>query len=211
MPLEYVVHMCWLKCDANMRAFLERFANTDPSATEAEFAMSGYSFAVAGVETIGRDGRFDNDEQMQHMVHLLLDPMRARRLLDEADALEAQRFAHGVEGPAPPAAVGADGEEDQEEEEEEEEGDMELLDEEEGWPGGGGISGEEEEEEEEEGDMESQVATMGDDEGEEAGVVQKALQFNDGEPDAEPAPKRAKTEELHHTYTYIYIYIYAYI
>ena len=172
--------------------------------------MSGYLFAVAGVEAIDADGRFDNDEQMQHMVHLLLDPMRARRLLDEADALEAQRFAHGVEGPAPPAAVGADGEEDQEEEEEEE-GDMELLDEEEGWPGGGGISGEEEEEEEEEGDMESQVATMADDEGEEAGVVQKALQFNDDEPDAEPAPKRAKTEELHHTYTYIYIYIYAYI
>ena len=103
--------MCWLKCDANMRAFLERFANTDPSATEAEFAMSGYSFAVAGVETIGRDGRFYNDDQMQHMVHLLLEPLRARRLLDEADALEAQRFA---------AAVGADGEEDQEEEEEEE-------------------------------------------------------------------------------------------
>jgi hypothetical protein len=184
--------MCWLKCDANMRAFLERFANTDPSATEAEFAMSGYSFAVAGVETIGRDGRFYNDDQMQHMVHLLLEPYRARRLLDEADALEAQRFA---------AAVGADGEEDQEEEEEEdeeeeEEGDMELLDEEEGWPGGGGISGEEEEEEEEEeGDMELQVATMGDDEGEEAGVVQKALQFNDDEPDAEPAAKRAKTEE----------------
>ena len=69
--------MCWLKCDANMRAFLERFANTDPSATEAEFAMSGYSFAVAGVETIGRDGRFYNDDQMQHMVHLLLEPYRA--------------------------------------------------------------------------------------------------------------------------------------
>ena len=165
--------------------------------------MSGYLFAVAGVEAMGADGRFDNDEQMQHMVHLLLEPMRARRLLDEADALEAQRF--GVEGPAPPAAVGADGEQ---EDEEEEEGDIwfDAEEEEEGFVDTGGIHGEEEEEEEE-GDMELQVATMDEDEGEEEGVVQKALQFNDDEPDAEPAAKRAKTEELHHTYTYIYIYL----
>ena len=49
--------------------------------------MSGYLFAVAGVEAMSADGRFDNDEQMQHMAHLLLEPRRARRLLDEADAL----------------------------------------------------------------------------------------------------------------------------
>ena len=79
----------------------------------------GYLFAVAGVEDIKADGRFYNDPQMQHMVHLLLAPRRAQRLLAEADALEAQRF--GIEGPAPPAAVGADGEQ---EEEEEEEGDI---------------------------------------------------------------------------------------
>ena len=102
-PIAHVWCMCWLKCD---RQLLLRGLQTHTrgSATEAK-AMSGYLFAVAGVEAMSADGRFDNDEQMQHMVHLLLEPRRARRLLDEADALEAQRFAHGVEGPAPPAAV----------------------------------------------------------------------------------------------------------
>ena len=40
-----------------MRAIVERFVNTRPSATEAETMQSGFLFAVAGVESIGADGR----------------------------------------------------------------------------------------------------------------------------------------------------------
>ncbi len=170
---------------AQVTALVERFANTRPSATEAEAMQSGYLFAVAGVEAIGADGRFYNDPQMQYMAHLLLDPRRAQSLLDEADALEARRF--GVEGPAPPAAVGADGEQ---EDEEEEEGDIwfDAEEEEEGFVDTGGIHGEEEEEEEE-GDMDLPIAN--EEEGEVEGVVQKTLQFDEDVP--EPAAKRAKS------------------
>jgi hypothetical protein len=141
--------------------------------------QSGYSFAVAGVESMDADGGFCNNPLMQHMVHLLLEPRRAQSLLAEADALEARRF--GVEGPAPPAAVGADGEQ---EDEEEEEGDIWFdAEEEEGFVDTGGIHGEEEEEEEEEGDMDLPIAN--EEEGEVEGVVHKALQFDDDVP--EPA------------------------
>ena len=87
-PIAHVWCMCWLKCD---RQLLLRGLQTHryPSATEAEAMQSGYSFAVAGVEGMDADGGFCNNPLMQHMVHLLLEPRRARRLLDEADALEA--------------------------------------------------------------------------------------------------------------------------
>ena len=171
---------------AQVTALVERFANTRPSATEAEATQSGYLLAVAGVEGMDADGRFYNNPQMQYMVHLLLDPRRAQSLLDEADALEAQRF--GVEGPAPPAAVGADGEQ---EDEEEEEGDIwfEAEEEEEGFVDTGGIHGEEEEEEEEEGDMDLPIANAK--EGDVERVVRKALQFHEDVP--EPDAKRAKS------------------
>ena len=174
-----------------MRAIVERFVNTRPSATEAETMQSadGFLFAVAGVEDIGADGSFINNPSLQLMVHTLIDPMRAEILLDAADAIEARRA-----GVATPVHVGPDSQQDDDEDEEDEDDEefgpvhwyhhAEEEEEEEGFVDAGGIHGEEDEGEED-GDMDSRI-TNEEDEGMK-GVARKALQF-----DEEPSAKKTK-------------------
>ncbi len=179
-----------------MRAIVERFVNTRPSATEAETMQSadGFLFAVAGVEDIGADGSFINNPSLQLMVHALIDPMRAEILLDAADAIEARRA--GVATPFTPVHVGPDSQQDDDEDEEDEDdeefgpvhwyhhAEEEEEEEEEGFVDAGGIHGEEDEGEED-GDMDSRI-TNEEDEGMK-GVARKALQF-----DEEPSAKKTK-------------------
>ena len=199
------MHAC---AGSSVTALVERFANTHPSATEAEAMQSGFLFAVAGVDAIGADGRFINNPSLQLMVHLLIDPMRAQMLLDATDVVEARLL--GVATPA--VHVGPDSQQDDEEdsddgyvhgiimqeEEQEEEADEEAEEEEEGFVDTGG-----------EEDEDLSIANEEDVEVE--GVVRKAMNF-----DEEPAAKGVKRlyaqiEELE-SYIYIYIYtIYAYI
>jgi hypothetical protein len=177
-----------------VRAIVERFVNTRPSATEAETMQSadGFLFAVAGVEDIGADGSFINDPALQLMVHALIDPMRAEILLDAANAIEA-RLA-GVATPATPVHVDSIyiDDEDEEDEDDEEFGPVHWYhhaeeaeeEEEEGFVDDGGIHGEEDEGEED-GDMDSPIANEED--GGMEGVTRKSLQF-----DEEPSAKKTK-------------------
>ena len=180
-----------------MRAIVERFVNTRPSAPEAETMQSadGFLFAVAGVEDIGADGSFINNPSLQLMVHTLIDPMRAEILLDAADAIEARRA--GVATPFTPVHVGPDSQQDDDDEDEEDEDDEEFgpvhwyhhaeeaeEEEEEGFVGDGGIHGEEDEGDED-GDMDSPIANEED--GGMEGVTRKSLQF-----DEEPSAKKTK-------------------
>ena len=203
------MHACMHACaGSSVTALVERFANTHPSATEAEAMQSGFLFAVAGVDAIGADGRFINNPSLQLMVHLLIDPMRAQMLLDATDVVEARLL--GVATPA--VHVGPDSQQDdeedsddgyvhgiimQEEEQEEEEDEEAEEEEEEGFVDTGGIHCEEEED----------LSIANEEDVEVEGVVRKAMNF-----DEEPAAKGVKRlyaqiEELE-SYIYIYIYIY---
>ena len=203
------MHACMHACaGSSVTALVERFANTHPSATEAEAMQSGFLFAVAGVDAIGADGRFINNPSLQLMVHLLIDPMRAQMLLDATDVVEARLL--GVATPA--VHVGPDSQQDdeedsddgyvhgiimqEEEQEEEEEDDEAEEEEEEGFVDTGGIHCEEEED----------LSIANEEDVEVEGVVRKAMKF-----DEEPAAKGVKRlyaqiEELE-SYIYIYIYI----
>jgi hypothetical protein len=178
-----------------VRAIVERFVNTRPSAPEAETMQSadGFLFAVAGLEDIGADESFINNPSLQLMVHTLIDPMRAEILLDAADAIEARRA--GVATPFTPVHVGPDSQQDDDEDEEDEDDEEfgpvhwyhhaeEEEEEEEGFVDAGGIHGEEDEGEED-GDMDSPIAN--EEEVGVEGVVRKALQF-----DEEPSAKKTK-------------------
>ena len=96
------MHAC---AGSSVTALVERFANTHPSATEAEAMQSGFLplFAVAGVDAIGADGRFINNPSLQLMVHLLIDPVRAQMLLEASDVVEARSL--GVATPATPVST----------------------------------------------------------------------------------------------------------
>jgi hypothetical protein len=208
------MHACMHACaGSSVTALVERFANTHPSATEAEAMQSGFLplFAVAGVDAIGADGRFVNNPSLQLMVHLLIDPVRAQMLMEASDVVEARSL--GVATPATPVHVGPDSQQEDEEDEEDEDDEVELgvmhwhhhpeddeeeEEQEEGFVDTGGIHCEEEGEEED-------LSIANEEEVEVDGVVRKAMQFYE-----EPAAKRAKRAyaQIEELESYIYIYIY---
>ena len=207
------MHACMHACaGSSVTALVERFANTHPSATEAEAMQSGFLplFAVAGVDAIGADGRFVNNPSLQLMVHLLIDPVRAQMLLEASDVVEARSL--GVATPATPVHVGPDSQQEDEEDEEDEDDEVELgvmhwhhhpeddeeeeEEQEEGFVDTGGIHCEEEGEEED-------LSIANEEEVEVDGVVRKAMQFYE-----EPAAKGAKRvyAQIEELESYIYIY-----